>query len=420
MVDKDIASWLLELLSVENIVKELVFNNPMILMRKLIVGMVKVSLITVNDDTKRDFFLRMIQYLPLAAKGITKYYAQYLEIIREIAFASPIVLAEYDIMTALVLHLFRQKINGLPDAPALKFTDIYLGYENSDGLEDFNKDENYFEDPKGVSTSGLIQILAENYSYINTELVENLKRPDLMVFLLKEVDSKISAKSLGCFYAQVCRNDLTSSQTFLDNLENFYQHSDYTNQHKYIYVFSPVLLYSDGLQQFRIEHFTSYLFKHITNSKYSNQIERAINYIFKLATKSDLFREFIRSQTSELLYLNTWISNNSRVSYKSQNEEFDKPSYKVFLQKLQKLALGEKPNLENEWDSDEEIDFAGLKEIDILESSGFSYLKVKLEACLGEIIVLSHKTSSGQQLVWREKNNDDLAPPDSRSENSYK
>lgn len=250
----------------------------------------------------------------------------------------------------------------------------------------------------------------------------------MIVTILREVDNKLSAKAIGSLYANLSIDDASTSQVFLETLEKYYNAAEFYYKSKYLRVFSRILVLEDSLQSIRVERFLSFQFRLMNYSKYTSDVEQIINYLYKLATKSVPFRRILSGKTNEMQWLQNWITSNMKMVYTNyktagvqQQEEFIKPTYQVLLKKCQKLAQGEAPNDEREWDSDDDLIEEDLKkgEIDILEQSGHSYMKVKIEAVIGELIWLSAKSSGGEQWVWKDTQSEELAPAGSRSSKGY-
>jgi len=421
-----LCSWLLEMICVQKITKELLLNNPMHTMRKLVVGLIKICLKVVNEETKVNFFLRFIQLLPFATKRYSKNYAQYLEILKEAVFAAPCVIYEYKIVEILICHLLRQALQ-LPDAPQFTYVDIYLGYDENDKSEEDIKEESmFFSDAKGASNAHLYHLLFEIRDQLPPEAKNFLKRSDMISNILKDVDSKLSARSIGRLYAELCQGDPQTSSSVFEILEKFYQSAEYYTKAKLLRAFSPLLLFNDGLQQSRIENFINFQFRNMSFCKYATDVEQIIYHLFKISSRSEAFRQIIMQKTNEMAWLANWITSNMKMTYTTyktpgvqQTEEYIRPTYRILLSKCQKLAQGEAPNQENEWDSDEDLgswEFEPGCEVDVLDQTGQNYIKVKIEACVGELLWLSsNKTANADQWAWKDKQSEELAPPGSKS-----
>lgn len=429
----ELSEWLLEMLSVEQNVKEFLLHNPMHLMRRLIVGLVKIALKAVDSQVRTKFFIWQIRHLSEANKRTSKHFAQYLEVVKESCLRNPDVIDQYNAIDLLIGHLMREN-HQVPDAPAFENTDIYLGYDKCEQTEDSIKDDSFFADSKGSSYAHLYHTLFIFRNKLSPERFGYLKQPSIIVSILREVDSKLSARSLGRLYAEVCHDDVATTNVYMKALKESYQMAEYYMKSKYLRCFTPFLIHEDQLQEPKIKNFLQYMFKVMRTCKYQSEVEQSINYIYKISSKFPVILKCLTQETEDLIWLEKWITHNMKVSYSSfkntatqQAEEYIRPTYQILLNKLKKLNEGEAPNSSEEWDSDEDLGthkFKEGEEVDLLDQTGQSWVRAKVEANIGELVWLSVKQStSSDQWTWKDIQSEELAPAGTKtahkSNNSY-
>ena len=412
----DFALWLSELFSVEEVIKELMLYCPVHEIRSLLVGLINKTLDAVPSQTE-DFFKRWIQLLPYATKRFTKNYAQYLQVVKELVLKKPSLTQDYKLVYILQNYMINQDYKAfLPETKPHSLEDIYLGYKSKSTKEENFKDETFFMDVKGVTLSHLFELFSliyDEFEKQNTELMEN---PNLIRYLVSDLDSKSSAKHLGKLYAKVCKDNTEVTKEYLNTALHYYESCEYYNKPKYLKLFTDFLAEKDSLQVQKVEFFLENFLKIMGNSKYSSEVEIALNYLFKISTKIPVVLQEIHKKESSLATLRDWISKNMKVTYKTpgsyMTEESVRPTYKAMLGKCEKLIQGEPPN-EEEPDSDQELTSEELqpgKPVDIADSTGQSWSTGKVLANLGEIICIEYSGYQKTYIAWREKQSEDIAP----------
>mmetsp|Transcript_14025 Transcript_14025/g.14051 ORF Transcript_14025/g.14051 Transcript_14025/m.14051 type:complete len:1540 (-) Transcript_14025:424-5043(-) len=295
----ELSEWVLEMLSVESVAKELLIHCPVHLVRRYLVGLVKTCLKCASEEVRVKFFKWQINYLTYAHKKHSKHYAQFLEILKESVLRVPNAAQDYGAIDILVAHLLRDTYE-CPSPPPFKNSDIYLGYDKYMQTENSIKDDSFFADSKGSSNSHLYHTLFIFRAHLSEEKKRYLKQPTTITFILREIDSKLAARSIGKLYAEICHDDLNTTNAYMRILKECYQSAEYYFKAKYLRVFTPFLIHEDAIQKPKIENFLVYMFKTMKSCKYQSEVEQSINYIYKITSKYPVIRQCMVQNTEDL------------------------------------------------------------------------------------------------------------------------
>ena len=420
--DTEFAAWMSEVLSVDQLIKELFLYCPVSIVRSLLVGLVKETLKCVPEQTEQ-FFTRWIQNLPYADKKVTKYFSQYLEVLLEVIKINKELVSKYRVIHLLQLYFCKNELkNYLPEPAEYTRKDIFLGYDNYTEEPEPVKDEAIFSDLKGTSYGNLFLLLLQQLDQFTQEELEFMQREDVIEYLFKEVDTKLSAKYFGHLYSKICSNNEYLSQFYLKLLMDNYERAESYLRTKYQKIVTPFLANQDTFQQPKIEEFIKRFFSIIKTSKYSTEVEDGLKYLFKLASKIPVLLSALQAKREDLEMFKEWIEKNMKVVFKPANSQQDleesiRPGYKSLHSKCLRLLEGQCPNETEDWDSDEDLnasDFSESKEIDTTDNTG-CWTLATIKADLGKVLWVEYKGYTQLHEVWREKHSDELAPAYTRS-----
>lgn len=415
--NKDIAKWVLDLIGVSSVCKELLLYCPMPNMRKIVVGLVKTALSTADPCFYEDFMLKILNVLPFARKQYTKSYAQYLEILKISIIANKELLDKYKIVKTIIDYLFNNTL-ALPDRPADTQNDIFLGYDHFQ-INDNEKTDLFYSDNKSASYGHIFHLLylirkdiPENYQNI-------LQQAQPLEDLLRTVDNKLSIRYFGKLYSYLMTKNLDLAALYLNKLLEFFQASDFFSRSRCYKLFTPLLLKTSVLQKQIVEMFLKYKFKQIKMSKFVNEVELFVNYIFTLCSRSKTFQSFLREKTDLLSWIEKWVKDNMHYGFSnvkgSQFEENPKPTLKSLYIKCQKILKNEELFIPDYWDSDDEIDEDKLqkgKYIDTIENNGQHWAKAFIKERIGDLLYVQIKTwDNSDYAALKETYGDDIAPP---------
>ena len=110
------AKWILDLIGVSSVCKELLLYCPVINMRKIVVGFVKSALNSAPESCFEEFMLKILCLLPFAKKQYTRNYAQYLEVLKLSILVCQDCLEKHKVLKNIVYYLLNKPFK-LPERP---------------------------------------------------------------------------------------------------------------------------------------------------------------------------------------------------------------------------------------------------------------------------------------------------------------
>ena len=288
------AEWCLDVISVPGVCKELLLYCPLVAMRKIVVGLVKKALQVVDKAHAQEFMLKVIQLLPFAKKQYTKNFAQYLEVLKEAVLVNPDLVNDQKIIQIVIKYLFNEPFN-LPPRPSDTKTDIFLGYDHFQ-INDNEKQDLFYSDGKSASFGHIFQLLFQLRKKIPSKCAIFLKQSMAIEELLRSVDNKVSIIYFGKLYAHLMCGEKETVLVYMRKLFEFFSSADFFNRSRCYKIFTPFLLKKCELQSEILDVFLRHKFKQMKTSKYLNEIELFLNYVFNLCHKSREFQSFLRDQ----------------------------------------------------------------------------------------------------------------------------
>lgn len=423
--DPQNAKWVLELLSGESVCKELLLFCPILLMRKIIVGLVKVSFVSVEAEKKERIMLRFLQMLPLSRKAYSKNFAQYLEVLKIAIVACEDVVEKHGIIKILIDYLFGLKIS-LPQCPPDEDEDISLGYDNYK-LCDPEVSDMVYSESKSCSVGNIFHTLYLLNHKILDKQAKVLKNLERIEDLIKQADTKQSIKYFGELFAILMSSDSSTYKAYLRKLIDFSSSSDAFKRNQGLKLISHLLLYKCPLQKEHVDAYLVYKLKQIKGSRYLAEIESSISFLISLCCKSKDFQSFVRDQNDLLGWIEKWLKENMNYSLtnmkSSQYEEHVRQNIKQLYQKCLKIVKNEDLCTPTYWDSDEDIEEDKLqkgKHIDVAETNPVRWAKGYIKERIGDLLYIQVKSwDNSEYHMLKEITGEDIAPLGHYTSKSY-
>lgn len=413
-----VSNWFLDLISVEEVTKEILIFNPIYLTRRLVVGLIKTALESASNDFKSLFYFNIIQNLKFARKKFSKCYAQYLEVIKLSIFAYKDFYKFHDFMPLIINYLLnRPLIIQKPVPHAHK--DIDLGYAEYTNEESF-KDEGFYPDLRGTSPCHIYHLVYTYRHLIPDNIKLVLTNPNTITQLVSDCDNKMSCNYLGRLYGFICYNNRNLSNEFETRILESLKSTESSFRNKVLRILVHFIGFEDTLQQEKTGLFIDFLMHNVRHGRYITDNECYISFLYKICSKIPNVLEIVASKTELLSTIEKWTRSNMYTLNPNRNESMSpedhiKSAYRTLLNKIEKLKNKEVPN---NCDSDEEIkqDLLEIgKEIDFLDTSTNTWIKAKILKKAGDIVYISYCTSGEEIQMFKDIQVDEMSLPDTKS-----
>lgn len=401
--DIKLAAWMLDLISVEQVCKELLIYNPLYYMRKLIVGLSRTALGVSDQPTQKRFFYNLIQNLKLAKKKYSHHFAQYLELVKHSFFCISST-CDFDYATNIVNFVLNRPFTIPPPQPH-QFQDIYLGY-NENSEENF-KDDNIQTDPRGTSLAHIFHLIYFLRLSLSESSKLQLKLPISLNQLINDANCVLACKYVGKLFSFLSANDKNSSYEMLAILLNFIKNGE--NQLKlkiFTIIFNFFKLTDEFLDDkilFLVENFNTL----IKNCKNICDIEFFINLLVLLHCKISKFHSVLEQYPEIFNTLDSVI--NAQASVTRVNsliiEDPIKNCLKILLTKVESLKS---PPMFQPFSDDELFDkYVPGVNVGIIE--GTSPSDGKIIARAGDILLIDLLYNSNESPEIRDLTCDDIS-----------
>ncbi|OMJ88629.1 hypothetical protein SteCoe_9412 [Stentor coeruleus] len=411
----DVADWFLDCICREEVTKELFIFNPMNLMRRVLVGLVKTALKNSSGQMKVVFLTNLIQCLKYARKKVSKNYCQYLELVKMSILSIQEFSLPYNYISLMLSYLLGRPI-GFPERLPHLYNDSDLGYKNYNNEELF-KDDGFSYDTKGTSSCHVVHLLYLCKEQISEAAILHFRMPITMTQLIADSDNRTSFIYLGRLYGYFCRNDRVSSFEFLSKLIDPLKSCELGYKNKVLRILTHFLAYPDNIQDEKIDYFIDHFAFYIKSAKYTQENEYNISFLHKISCKIPSFIDHLNTHTDLMSYLEKWIRINI-INIPSRNEGSDdiiKNTSKALIDKYERMK---NKNLTIGWDSDEELkeDMIEIgKDLDIYDVSIGCWFKAKIEAKAGEVLLINYHYQEDDIQTFKDAHSEEVAPCDTKT-----
>ena len=297
--DSQFADWFLDMMSVVEVIKEILLFNPMHLMRRFVVELIKTALVYATADYRLIFFTNAIQNLRLAKKKFTKNYAQFLEALKASIFSIKDLYRTCDFVSIMINYLLNRPLV-LPDELPHRHSDIYLGYKKYNDEDSF-RDDGFHTDFKGTSQCHTYHLVYTYKELIPEPLKQLLKTTTSLCQFITECDNKVSCTYIGRLYAYLSFNDINFTKELLYKLIDHLKSAEPNFKHRVVRILIPFLSSEDNLQQEKIALFLESFLLNFKQCKYTVDNEFYINCLYKICSKIPSVSEFLTFRSEILI-----------------------------------------------------------------------------------------------------------------------
>ena len=402
----ELSGWVLELISVEGVCKELLLYCPMIQMRKLVVGLAKVALKNAEQLIREGSMLRLLKLLPISTREFTRNFAQYHELLRlSISHCWPI-LSKYKIINIIIKFMTRHRFK-VPISPDPVHKDIYLGYDTYIH-PDIDKQEIYYTDPRCCTLGHLFHLLYDLRDQIPKKYKDLIKSQETLDEFLRQTDVKFMMKYLGRLYADLVWGDAVAYQGFIKRVIEFSHMQDSNRKHLYNKILTPILLKGGNGASEVIRYFLTWKLRQIKALKSFGEIEPNVAYLIGMCIKSKEFQQVFREHSDIFGFVEKWFREQLSTMYptsKMQSFDDNRANVKNLAAKFQKIQKGEDLYVSSYKDSDDDIEEEKLvkgRVIDVFDSGSQQWVKGTIKQKLGDLLYLMIKSENSEYYTLRD------------------
>ena len=436
----EVSEWLLETVTVEPVLKELILECPVTEKRRVILGVIHAALRCVETSQHDSFLKRLLNKLNLARKPYTKHYSQYFELIYRVCKLSPELFSANEILPRLISHIFEDKRHFRLFPEEHKHKDIFMGYDRYKPDQESRVDRFSYND-SGASYSYLIATLQLGTEFISSKEMAKLLEPMSMLKLCDEGNTKVGARAVGHLYATLCYENRDHSFNFIKVLKKRLHESDYDTQKPYLRQLTWMLKINDSFASDRIEFaMKAFLDQMRENKQYFKATELCLDYLFKVCSRITAVKEWISKKNKEVKWIESWLKETqypttsymqpSRPSsmsiYKPKTVQWGSSQNYIARSNLEKLELlrklmkGSIPDKSDDWDSDYDIPEEKLQpglKVDVQDSTGKWFRAVIIHS-IGELVYVKQEGPIDKNSKWVDVQSDQIAPEGAKLANT--
>lgn len=401
--NSDISEWVLELVSVKEIIKEILMECPVNEKRRIIAGIIHAAVKAVAPQVQENFIKRMLNRVHMAKKPLSKNYSQFFEVIFRLVKLNSELVYQTQLMSRLISHLLDDKHQYAEYQESYNYSDIYLGYDKYHITDDESRtDRNYIG--IGSSFAFLLATLQLGTRSLSPSDIDKLLEKNVMIKLAIEGSNKIGARAVGQLYATLCIHNQQASIQFINILGTFIREYDFDGFKPFFRQLTWMLKLQDNLQNDRVD-LALKSFNEIMkeNKNYYRATETCIDYLFKIITRITPVKEWILRKMKDIKWIDTWLKDNQYpmagrtniTLYKPRSQNWNNSGYQPKgnldrIEFMKKIAKGSIPDRSLDWDSDFEVDEEALQEgnkIDAIDSAG-RWSRATIMQSIGELVFL--------------------------------
>ncbi|CAG9317591.1 USP34_6 [Blepharisma stoltei] len=431
--NEEISEWVLETVTVPQVLKELLLDCPVVEKRRVIVGVIHAALKTVNPYLHEQFLQRLLNKLSIAKSPYSRHFPQYFEVIYRTVQMSPHLMPSTQLIAKLTAYVLSEKIDFPLYEERYKFSDIYLGYDKHATTDESHDKFSSHDDNNSLSY--VLAILNFGSQYLSSELVSTFWQKSIVSKLSSSCTNKIGCRSVGEFYAKFCSQNRVLSENYVDVLIQHISDNDYDFQRPFLRQLTCLLKIQDDLTDDRVDYgLRSLLTEMKENKQYYKTTELCIEYFFKTVLRIPAAKEWAYKKVKDFKWIEAWLKDNQFPTapsgmkptmslYKPNSTQWGATSAYISKNNTEKLEFYKKilkgtvaPAMDD-WDSDEDMKDEDLqvdKKIDALENNGQRWCRATIVNNVGELLQIrldnAEKTSK-----WVEVDGDLIAPEGSKT-----
>jgi ubiquitin carboxyl-terminal hydrolase 9/24 len=392
----ELSGWFVEMISVEGVCQELLLFAPLILMRKMILGLVKTAFKHADLSICEGAMLRMLKLLPISTKEFTRNFAQFHETLRYAVTSCESLISKYKVLNIIIKFLTRSRFK-VPMSPDPVHKDIYLGYDIFTH-PDVERQEMFYSEPRCCTLGHLFHLLWLFHEKIPKKYRDLLKTTEVYEDFLKQADNKIMLKYMARLYSELFQNDVQGTSNFIKKIVEFSHQQDSSRKHLYNKLFTPLLMKGSAeITRF----FLTWKAKQLKSSRVFVDFEGNIVYLLGLCYRSREFQQVFRDHSDVCAVIEKWIKEQLAYSHGSSripSFEDNKGSVRNLSAKFNKVVKGDDLFTPGFKDSDDDLDEEKIQKgriVEIYDSQTQQWVKATIRQRIGDLLYLTYRNSEG-------------------------
>ncbi len=436
--DPDTALWYLEVISNKPVFKELFLDCPVTEKRRLVITIAKAALRAVGLDDQLIFLKRMVNRMPYANKPYSKYFAQYFEMLSFMTELNPALVIESNLMDYLIRYLIGDTQSMEMQEESYRFDDILLGYEGNEITEDMREDDSFFWESSGASLSFYFLTLAKCKNYMSPEHKRILLTDKIIYKLVAWADSKKACKEIAKLLVELTKIDQNLTEFLVTVVLKGIKDSQHDYKKPYMRQLHVILSEEDELQPVRVNRALQELGIHMHSDKvYTRSTQLCLDFLYKLCAKIPAVRTWVTENKKMVSWVKQWLESTylspqtyasatssnytsstqtygSRTQWNEATQANAKKLYEQKLGKFNEMIAGEA--MFEGWDSDDDLEELQENDyVDIVDVSGQKWVPGIVRANVAGLCLVQFKSWNEDVFKWVHKDDDELAPFQSRS-----
>ena len=309
---RELRVWVLELVSVEPVVREFLLDCPEAPMRRLVVTLVTDALKDTEPEELRILLVRLLGSLSKAAKPHSRCFAHYFQLLDVVTERSPETAQDLQLPLRLLVHLFDLPVPALPSAPAYTHCDISLGYQ-PDSIPAAS--DRFPATESGTQYTYLYSVLA--HCHLDEDCKAILTTKGRLAWMLKDANTRVASRALGVVLARLCTDDLTLFGDICKVVCSLLC-SESEQATALLRVMSAVLGTKDVQSVYRVEAgLTAFLALLKDNLASVRVTETLLDFLYSLVGRDPAMQAALKQQ--DMKFLEDWVRRVSGFTYTYQN-----------------------------------------------------------------------------------------------------
>jgi ubiquitin C-terminal hydrolase len=422
--DAGLSSWLLEVITVDPVLKELLLDCPVTEMRVLTVGLAALAASQVPAEEAEAALKRLVNNLHLARSPASKCYSHFFMLMHKLLSLtpSPPELLLYD---RLAQHLLGASIKPTKFPAPFLHSDIYLGYDRY--KPNSARQERFLLEEGSSSMVYLVEVLLKLLPAQEPSKLAFFQEAEFIGKLSFEAITKRGADALGRIYHYLSQDQAENAAGLITFV--FKGVTDYDAPWAPIFMrqLKPLIRLESASYIERLDFLMNEFVKATKASvKYYSTMMECINWLLKTAALYPHVRNWVIVNVNELNWLETYLSQHlypptSTATAATRTASGVQPVLKSNagkLDSLKKLLRNSSSDLTLEFDSDDDLSNIEVKvgsKLDAKDPTGTRWSTATVLQSTGELLLLKFDLWGDKYNKWLDITSDALAPHGTKS-----